>query len=60
MAHALDQSTAELLIREITYELKRGTEHFNKAGEKLTTVKAVLATFLSEGGVELKEGRVDL
>jgi hypothetical protein len=43
---------AILLIRETKEALARGTKHFHpRTGEPLTTVEAILACLLAEGGV---------
>lgn len=42
---------AVALVQGIQNELKKGTKHYNQAGEELTTVKAILETLVKEGRV---------
>jgi len=43
--------TAKLFISEIQEALDAGTKHYNKAGDPLTDVRAVLQTLKSEGAI---------
>lgn len=47
-------NTAEMalvLVEEIRAALARGTKHYNKAGQLLTTEKEIVEVLLSEGGI---------
>ncbi len=47
----VNREKAGMLLRAIRNELAQGTKHYNRAGEELTTVKAILTTLLDEGEI---------
>jgi len=53
------EESARLLIAEATRALASGTKHYNKAGEELTTVVAILRCLQVEGAITFKSRQRD-